>query len=951
MDGDSTASPLGRVLNLLCEQIEFAPATEHNFSFSYAPYLKQLGTESLIATCPGIGLTAGRRHTTTHQNVFPVKHVPGKQDGGALQRPEHIQQLNWLADWDNGAEKLILIAVPRDDPIGVTRHMDVMDLQSLEPIIEGKPIDGLDSRILNWLEKLNEGYRLPAVANRGAFDNFHGSGGLRNYVKSPTDDPARIQPLDVVHAMERGQIVMTTGPFLEVAIGDSIPGDTVRAPDGNVTLQVRVQCSNVCAVDRVQVLVNGKPVTHSGRFTGGAFPLRLTSDSHVVVVASGIGPNLRERKSATDNKQTHVAVSNPIYVDVGADGFVPHSPLDDRAEAGLEFVKPLLAKPNAEPGLVRFNVRNNSDHSADDVASLEIYPPGVARIIGPNEQAYTLAPHSETALTWKLVFTEDYLAKQFPVVSTYNNASTFGVRVARSGEGPGRKPASRWMDVDHPIRSLPPIESAGKGASLLAGEPAYPVRARNAPALAEMRFAVAGNDLAVLANVADKNTSRHPVIWEGSCVEVFGSMPGRDAANADVPGRFFPVSQFYLVPQVADSPATAFRQAKGQIIPEPRVRLTSSPTPNGYELGALIPLKLLGVDVDRITRFLYLGQVPTPVSLLGEQPVAGRFLLEAHATTGDGQRATVFQSAAPHVDHHSFGTMRFEGKVSCRAETVRPLSAEPCSPSGRIRLSVKNDSKERATDTVTLQLDPPGVAQVVGRSELSYTLDAGATTNAEFDLELSKGSSASVVDLIVPRSPRGDIITTVPLTIAISDRLLPRFESLKSLEVISGALSSQLAYTVTNTNEPIAELRLAVAGSNLVLDAKVVDHKVAQHPTAWKASCIEVFGTTPGQKAISQLFLVPQVGGASAKAFRSHLGKQEPAPDILVQTSPASDGYAMHALIPLTLLAADVSSGKLMLEFQVTAASLNGEYQRGTVFGSARAYQDASRYGGFRVRE
>ena len=60
---------------------------------SYGPYLKELGVESRMATCPGIGLTAGRRHTTTHQNIFPVRHVPGRQDGGVLQRPEHVGQI------------------------------------------------------------------------------------------------------------------------------------------------------------------------------------------------------------------------------------------------------------------------------------------------------------------------------------------------------------------------------------------------------------------------------------------------------------------------------------------------------------------------------------------------------------------------------------------------------------------------------------------------------------------------------------------------------------------------------------------------------------------------------------------------------------------------------------------------------------------------------------------
>ena len=78
----------------------------------------------------------------------------------------------------------------------------------------------------------------PGVVNTDAHYNFHGSGWLRNYVKSPTDDPAEVETLDVVHAAERGHLVMTNGPFLEVTPprrrrrdGEAgVPGDEPGGP-------------------------------------------------------------------------------------------------------------------------------------------------------------------------------------------------------------------------------------------------------------------------------------------------------------------------------------------------------------------------------------------------------------------------------------------------------------------------------------------------------------------------------------------------------------------------------------------------------------------------------------------------------------------------------------------------------------------------------------------------
>jgi hypothetical protein len=79
--GDNTSSQLGRVLNLLAEQIEFAPCTEHNRVSTYVPHLRRLAALDRMATCPGIELTGGPL-PVNHQNAFPLHHHPHTQDGG-----------------------------------------------------------------------------------------------------------------------------------------------------------------------------------------------------------------------------------------------------------------------------------------------------------------------------------------------------------------------------------------------------------------------------------------------------------------------------------------------------------------------------------------------------------------------------------------------------------------------------------------------------------------------------------------------------------------------------------------------------------------------------------------------------------------------------------------------------------------------------------------------------
>src|SRR5262249_30141922 len=103
-------------------------------------------------------------------------------------------------------------------------------------------------------------------------------------------------------------------------------------------LRVRVFCANWYDVDRVQVLLNGRPepklnftrATHPQLFTDR--PLRfeqtleldLAKDTHVVVVATNEKEELGEIMGPMWGRHHATAISNPIYVDVDGNGFQPN---------------------------------------------------------------------------------------------------------------------------------------------------------------------------------------------------------------------------------------------------------------------------------------------------------------------------------------------------------------------------------------------------------------------------------------------------------------------------------------------------------------------------------------------------------------------------------------------------------------------------------------------------
>ncbi len=360
---DNTTDQRGRVLNLLCEHVEFAPCTEHNRLDSYTPHLKALGVERLMGTCTGIELT-GVPLPLNHQNAFPLRLKPRTQDNGApltdLYPPKQIRR---LAEWDDNAEKLVQQNHPDIgwlffDKDGDGKldggykdgfpYMHVIEIHMIHEILTMVPtrvyIDpskqklAYNHTIFNWLQLLNQGQRIPGVVNTDAHYNFHGSGGLRNFVRCDAKVPGDIDPLEIVRHAKKGHIVVSNGPFLEVKLNEALPGDDLRLPDGKGKLHVRVLCPNWLDIDRVQVLLNGRPEpklnfsrkTHPAMFGDKALKfdhaidLDLKADAHVIVVAIGENSQVGEVMGAMWGRQNPTAISNPIFVDVDGGGFKPN---------------------------------------------------------------------------------------------------------------------------------------------------------------------------------------------------------------------------------------------------------------------------------------------------------------------------------------------------------------------------------------------------------------------------------------------------------------------------------------------------------------------------------------------------------------------------------------------------------------------------------------------------
>ena len=291
--GDNTSHQRGRVLNLVCEDIDFAPCTEHQRIDTYQTHIDALGLQPFIASATGMELT-GSELPINHHNVFPLIHQPFLQDGGGPRTGEDPDvQVERLALWDDRSDKLIqqnhpdlrrLLEDRDNDNVpdeGFARAIGLIDAIEIHPVERvlqlfpnaPPPRPGLikgwdDGRLDRWID-LVQTRPITGVINTDAHWNHHGSGWTRNWIAVPDDDPARCSTMDIVNATERGRVVMSNGPYLTMTARQRTErkdpvvgvGQTLVASDDPVEVTIEVRCADWLDIDRVGLLVDGQ-MTH-----------------------------------------------------------------------------------------------------------------------------------------------------------------------------------------------------------------------------------------------------------------------------------------------------------------------------------------------------------------------------------------------------------------------------------------------------------------------------------------------------------------------------------------------------------------------------------------------------------------------------------------------------------------------------------------------------------------
>jgi hypothetical protein len=199
--------------------------------------------------------------------------------------------------------------IPVDVALGRIDTIDVMG-------------SGYAASVPLWYHVLNCGFRIPATAGTDCFLNRINSappGWGRCYVRVQNAFDYKTW----IDGERAGRSFISNGPMIELSVGDSAPGDTIKLTATRI-VRVRARGWSQAPLDKLELIYNGHVVANG---QPSADKLELTLDDKLPLDATGwvaarvSGPPVPD--FAVGPQQAHV---NPVYIEL------PGSKLDARAD-------------------------------------------------------------------------------------------------------------------------------------------------------------------------------------------------------------------------------------------------------------------------------------------------------------------------------------------------------------------------------------------------------------------------------------------------------------------------------------------------------------------------------------------------------------------------------------------------------------------------------------------
>ena len=355
MSVDAFPTGMDRVRHYLAEGIEWVANTDHDHVSDFQPYAEATDLQTaeshtaseLLGFFPGIEISP----PWAHLNAYPVV----RPDDAAI-----YFGAQWWEDYTEGSPEMTTVPDmcrdarekfgaqiiqynhPNDgtgyfDAVGFdeTSDLALMSTDIIDPsladtveLMNSGGIDKCLSRTMfAWFNLLNQGYYITGV---GVSDSHvpSGLGYSRSYVRLGPDTVGETTVDDVVAALKNNRAQASSGPFVEVFVGDTAIGDTAEVTGGTVSLHIKIQAPAWMPLNLIKIYANGSlleqiPAADIGDADGVRYEAtreyQITEDTWFVVIAGAPDMTLAPLRPG----ERVLTVANPVFVDTDGNGFTP----------------------------------------------------------------------------------------------------------------------------------------------------------------------------------------------------------------------------------------------------------------------------------------------------------------------------------------------------------------------------------------------------------------------------------------------------------------------------------------------------------------------------------------------------------------------------------------------------------------------------------------------------
>jgi hypothetical protein len=368
---DSSLPQARQIAAFVASGAEILVATEHDRIVDPRPAIEAAGATGRLRSITGVEMTSTFEggdvpHSSGHLNAFPLAESPLAFRGGAPNL-EGRRVRDALADLRRSAgAPFVQLNHPRpidpdDEGDAYFMHLGVAG----EPFDPTRPLDRAPNRALierssthglrdldfdglellnrpslsryrrvraDWLSLLLQGERRIATASSDSHRQGEIVGLPRTYVAVVDDRLERFDEIAFVEALRAGRAYGTTGPLLQLRLGEAGIGDLHGGDHG--VLELRVEAADWVPLSEWRAYVNGSLVhrapIHAGDVVG--LPLHFSSDAFVTVEVEGPAEGVY-----ADALPGFVpfAFTNPIFVDQDGNGRFDAPGLPDPAPSTL----------------------------------------------------------------------------------------------------------------------------------------------------------------------------------------------------------------------------------------------------------------------------------------------------------------------------------------------------------------------------------------------------------------------------------------------------------------------------------------------------------------------------------------------------------------------------------------------------------------------------------------